>query len=81
LLGELKLQDGQAAGQLSAHEVAKIVGVGASDRGGRGNANAGDGGVAFVLAGSSALPGGPELVRAPAACLPWPLPLPGHVLP
>ena len=40
-----------------------IVGEGARDRGGKGNANVGDGGVAFVLSSATNVPGGTDLVR------------------
>ena len=40
-----------------------MVGVGAADAGGRGNINAGDGGVAFLLASAGALPGACDAVR------------------
>ena len=38
------------------------MGEGARDRGGKGNANVGDGGVAFVLSSSGPSPGGSETV-------------------
>lgn len=40
----------------------RIVGAGAYDQHGKGNVNVGDGGVAFLLASSGAIPGGAPLV-------------------
>ena len=57
----MALQEGATA--LSAGEAARLVGVGAADRNGRGNVNVGDGGVAFVLAAAAGTPGGPDTVR------------------
>lgn len=56
------MQDGQARTALTPAELDRVVGAGVA---GRGNVTAGDGGVAFVLASSSALPGGPDLARTP----------------
>jgi hypothetical protein len=56
------MQEGQVASKLSEQMLGKIVGEGARDRGGKGNVNVGDGGVAFVLTSASAVPGGSELV-------------------
>lgn len=62
LMGFIALQEGQAKTVLSEEVLSSIVGEGARDRGGKGNANAGDGGVAFVLTSASAVPGSPDLV-------------------
>ena len=58
------LQDGQTKALLSEDVLRRIVGEGARDRGGKGNANVGDGGVAFVLTSASAVPGSADLVRS-----------------
>ncbi|BDA41543.1 probable cell division protein FtsZ 2 at N-terminal half [Coccomyxa sp. Obi] len=54
--------DGQCKGMLSEAVLGRIVGEGARDRGGKGNANVGDGGVAFVLSSATNVPGGTDLV-------------------
>lgn len=59
------LQDGETKALLGEDVLRRIVGEGARDRGGKGNANVGDGGVAFVLTSASAVPGSAELVRTP----------------
>lgn len=43
---------------VSPEDLARIVGPGAYDKDGQGNVNVGDGGVAFLLAATSSLPGG-----------------------
>ena len=43
-------------------DLARIVGPGAYDKDGQGNVNVGDGGVAFLLAATSSLPGGAPTV-------------------
>jgi cell division GTPase FtsZ len=45
---------------LAPSEIRKIVGKTASDAGGQGNIGSGDGGLAFILAPSSGIPGGAE---------------------
>ena len=57
------VQEGAGAPGVSQEQIDEIVGEGARDRGGKGNANAGDGGVAFVLGSSGPSPGGPDRVR------------------
>ncbi len=57
------LQSGKPKAVLSNDVLRRIVGEGARDRGGKGNANVGDGGVAFVLTSASAVPGSTDLVR------------------
>lgn len=47
---------------MSNEQIEEIVGEGARDRGGKGNANVGDGGVAFVLSSSGPSSGGSETV-------------------
>ncbi len=47
---------------LSPEDLKRIVGPGAYDQHGKGNVNVGDGGVAFLLASSGAIPGGAPLV-------------------
>ncbi len=68
------LQDGAGTPGVSNEQIEEIVGEGARDRGGKGNANVGDGGVAFVLSSSGPSAGGSETVsHAPAtlmACTP-----------
>lgn len=56
------VQDGAGALAVSQEQIHEIVGEGARDRGGKGNANVGDGGVAFVLSSSGPSPGGSETV-------------------
>ena len=56
---------GQAGPALSEEAVVAVVGAGAADRGGKGNINVGDGGVAFVLASAGNVPGGPATVCLP----------------
>ena len=56
------VQDEPGAPGVSQERIDEIVGEGARDRGGKGNANAGDGGVAFVLSSSGPSPGGPDRV-------------------
>ena len=64
-------QDGASAPSVGAKQIEEIVGEGARDRGGKGNANVGDGGVAFVLSSSGPSPGGSETVgRTSAASCP-----------
>ena len=41
----------------------RVVGEGAADADGKGNINAGDGGVAFLLASAGTLPGACDAVR------------------
>jgi len=48
---------------LAAEELRRVVGEGAADADGKGNINAGDGGVAFLLASAGALPGACDAVR------------------
>ena len=47
---------------VSPEDLARIVGPGAYDKDGQGNVNVGDGGVAFLLAATSSLPGGAPTV-------------------
>lgn len=47
---------------LSLEDLKRIVGPGAYDQHGKGNVNVGDGGVAFLLASSGAIPGGAPLL-------------------
>ncbi len=47
---------------VSPEDLARIVGPGAYDKDGQGNVNVGDGGVAFLLAATSSLPGGASTV-------------------
>ncbi len=49
--------------------MARVVGAGAADAGGKGNVNAGDGGVAFLLASAGALPGACDAVRSGRAAM------------
>ena len=56
------MQDGTGTPGVSAEQIDEIVGQGAQDRGGKGNANLGNGGVAFVLSSSGPSPGGSETV-------------------
>ncbi len=56
------LQDGAGTPGVSNEQIEEIVGEGARDRAGKGNANVGDGGVAFVLSSSGPSPGGSETV-------------------
>ena len=58
-------QDGAGTPGVSDEQIEEIVGEGARDRGGKGNANVGDGGVAFVLSSSGPSPGGSETVSHP----------------
>lgn len=50
----------------------RLIGSGAHDQQGKGNINAGDGGIAFVVASAESIPGSPELVdsrlKAEQAC-------------
>ncbi len=42
----------------------QLIGSGAYDRQGKGNINAGDGGVAFIVASAESIPGSPKLVHS-----------------
>ena len=48
---------------LGAEDMRRVVGEGAADADGKGNINAGDGGVAFLLASAGSLPGTCDAVR------------------
>jgi len=48
--------------QISAASLQRLVGVGAYDSQGKGNINAGDGGIAFIVASAACVPGGADLV-------------------
>ena len=63
------LQDGAGVPGVSEEQIDEIVGEGARDRGGKGNANVGDGGVAFVLGSSGPSQGGSETVSPPFCSL------------
>ena len=56
------MQDRGSRSLLSPEDLKRIVGAGAHDQHGKGNVNVGDGGVAFLLASSGAIPGGAPLV-------------------
>lgn len=56
------VQDRGSNSLLSPEDLKRIVGPGAHDAHGKGNVNVGDGGVAFLLASSGAIPGGAPLV-------------------
>lgn len=56
------MQDRGSNSLLSPEDMKRIVGAGAYDQHGKGNVNVGDGGVAFLLASSGAIPGGAPLV-------------------
>lgn len=56
------VQDRGSNSLLSPEDLKRIVGPGAHDQHGKGNVNVGDGGVAFLLASSGAIPGGAPLV-------------------
>ena len=56
------MQDRGSNSLLSPEDLKRIVGPGAYDQHGKGNVNVGDGGVAFLLASSGAIPGGAPLV-------------------
>ena len=62
------LQDRGRSSLLSTEDLKRIVGAGAYDQHGKGNVNVGDGGVAFLLASSGAIPGGAPLVSHRCAC-------------
>ncbi len=49
-------------GPLKDDTLMRIVGEGASDAAGRGNVNAGDGGVAFIVTSAAGVPGGLPLI-------------------
>jgi len=63
------VQDGAGTPGVSEEQIDEIVGQGARDRGGKGNANVGNGGVAFVLSSSGPSPGGSETVSHTTAGL------------
>ena len=56
-----RIMQGEEAG-IPDTIVRQLVGTGASDWQGKGNINAGDGGIAFVVASAESIPGSPELV-------------------
>ena len=61
------MQDRGSSSLLSPEDLSRIVGPGAYDQHGKGNMNVGDGGVAFLLASSGAIPGGAPLVSPSAS--------------
>lgn len=58
---KMKVQGEDAS--IPAPALQTLIGTGAHDRRGKGNINAGDGGVAFIVASAESIPGRPELVR------------------
>lgn len=62
------MQDRGSHSLLSLEDLKRIVGPGAYDQHGKGNVNVGDGGVAFLLASSGAIPGGAPLVSQATRC-------------
>lgn len=60
------MQDGTGTPGISQDQIDEIVGEGARDREGKGNANVGDGGVAFVLSSCGPSPGGCDTVCLPS---------------
>ena len=60
------MQDGTGTPGISQDQIDEIVGEGARDREGKGNANVGDGGVAFVLSSCGPSPGGSDTVCLPS---------------
>jgi hypothetical protein len=61
-----RVQVGAGTPGISQNQIDEIVGEGARDREGKGNANVGDGGVAFVLSSCSPSPGVSDTVRLPS---------------
>lgn len=47
---------------MTKSQIENLVGKGAYDQLGKGNINAGDGGIAFIVASAESIPGSPELV-------------------
>ena len=43
-------------------QLKRLIGRGASDQLGKGNINAGDGGIAFIVASAESIPGSTEMV-------------------
>lgn len=58
---KMKVQGEDAS--IPAPALQTLIGTGAHDRQGKGNINAGDGGIAFIVASAESIPGRPELVR------------------
>lgn len=49
-------------GSLPSSQLRKLIGPGAHDQQGKGNINAGDGGIAFIVASAESVPGSADLV-------------------